>query len=123
MLHGMTIGTLAKTAGTKAETIRFYEQEGLLPPPARSSANYRLYDTDSVRRLVFIRRARELGFALETIRMLLKLADQPDHSCGDIDALVSRQLAEVERKISELACLRDELVRLRDRCSVDRTVA
>lgn len=113
---GMAIGALAKATGTKAETIRFYEKIGILPEPARTSGNYRTYGVEHVRRLSFVRRARDLGFPLETVRAMLALADQPDRPCGEVDALVLEQLREVERKIADLQRLREELDRLAHQC-------
>ncbi|WP_181449425.1 MerR family transcriptional regulator [Azospirillum thermophilum] len=113
---GLTIGALGKATGTKAETIRFYEKIGILPSPPRTSGNYRAYGQEHVRRLGFVRRARDLGFPLETVRAMLALADQPDRPCGEVDALVVGQLHEVERKIADLQRLRDELDRLAHQC-------
>lgn len=59
----MKIGELASATATKVETVRYYEKIGLLPPPSRTSANYRAYGNDHLVRLSFIRRARDLGFA------------------------------------------------------------
>lgn len=113
---GLSIGTLAKATGTKPETIRFYEQIGILPEPARTAGNYRSYGTEHLRRLSFVRRARDLGFPLDRVRAMLALADQPDRSCGEVDNLVLEHLHEVERKIADLQRLRDELDRLAHQC-------
>ena len=116
MKSGLSIGALGKATGTKPETIRFYEQIGILPEPARTSGNYRVYGAEHLRRLSFVRRARDLGFPLETVRAMLDLADQPDRPCGEVDALVIEQLHEVERKIADLQRLREELDRLAHQC-------
>src|SRR3546814_4513303 len=71
-----SIGKLAKATGTKVETIRYYESVGLLAPPARTKSNYRAYSAQHLARLSFIRRARALGFSIEQVQELLKLADQ-----------------------------------------------
>ncbi|HYE42646.1 MAG TPA: helix-turn-helix domain-containing protein [Caulobacteraceae bacterium] len=113
---GRTIGTLARETGVNVETIRFYEREGIIPAPPRTAGNYRLYGPGHVRRLAFIRRARDLGFPLDVVRALLALADQPDRLCGEVDDLVVEQLHEVERKIADLQRLRDELDRLAHQC-------
>ncbi|WP_035693140.1 MerR family transcriptional regulator [Azospirillum halopraeferens] len=112
----LSIGALGKLTGTKVETIRFYEQIAILPEPARTAGNYRVYGHDHVRRLTFVRRMRDLGFPLEAVRAMLDLADQPDRPCGEVDALVLDQLHEVERKIADLERLRDELSRLATQC-------
>ncbi|WP_448190289.1 MerR family transcriptional regulator [Azospirillum sp. sgz301742] len=114
--RGCTIGTLAKETGVNIETIRFYEREGLVPAPPRTAGNYRLYGAEHVRRLTFIRRARDLGFPLDVVRAMLALADQPDRPCGEVDDLVVEQLHEVERKIADLQRLREELDRLAHQC-------
>ena len=118
----MKIGELAKATATKVETVRFYEKAGLLPPPARTNANYRSYGPAHLQRLSFIRRARDLGFSLDAVRDLLALADDRSKPCGAVDAIASGHLAEVERKIEDLAAMRDELRRVIGSCQRD-TVA
>src|SRR5439155_11171234 len=103
------IGEVARLTGIKVPTIRFYEQIGLLPAPSRSENNRRCYRESDVDRLVFIRHARELGFEVAAIRTLLALQDQPETSCGQIDALVGNHLAAVDSKITRLIALRKEL--------------
>ena len=104
-----TIGALSKATAVNVETIRYYERIGLLPAPDRSAAGYRQYGPDHVRRLSFIRRGRDLGFSIDAIRALLRLAEHPENPCQDADHLASDHLAEVERKIEELTRLRDAL--------------
>lgn len=116
----MRIGELAKTAGCLPETVRFYEQKGLLPPPVRSDANYRLYDAGHVERLHFIRRCRALGIPLDEVQALLGFQDHPDASCGGVNALVDRHILEIGRQITELRALHGELLQLRGRCDADR---
>jgi DNA-binding transcriptional MerR regulator len=106
------IGQLAKAAGVKIPTIRFYEQIGLLPHPQRSSSARRLYEQEAVGRLRFIRHARELGFPTEAIRTLLDLADNPQRTCEEANALAADQLKAVNEKIVRLQGLRDELQRM-----------
>jgi DNA-binding transcriptional MerR regulator len=105
----MTIGDLAAATDTRVETVRWYEKVKLLPAPARSAGNYRLYGPGHLRRLRFIRRGRDLGFTLDQIRELLALSDQRDRSCGDVDVIARAHLAEVERKLSDLTRLAREL--------------
>lgn len=112
----MKIGDLARLAATKAETIRWYEKEGLLPAPARTSGNYRNYGVEHLDRLSFIRGARELGFSLADVRELLALADDREHPCEAVDAIAGGHLAEVERKIADLERMRGELVRMVGSC-------
>ncbi|HEY7580855.1 MAG TPA: helix-turn-helix domain-containing protein [Acetobacteraceae bacterium] len=112
----MNIGGLACAADTKAETIRYYERIGLLPPPPRTAGNYRDYTGSHVSRLTFIRRARDLGFSIEQIRALLDLADEKNQSCEAVDAIAREHLAEVKRKLADLGALRRELESLIGQC-------
>jgi Cu(I)-responsive transcriptional regulator len=112
----MNIGELARVADTKAETIRYYERIGLLPPPPRTAGNYRDYSAEHVRHLSFARRARDLGFSIEQIRELLDLADQKERSCEAVDAIARGHLADVKRKLADLAALRRELDSLIGQC-------
>ena len=116
----MRIGELAKATGTKAETIRYYEREGILPAADRTDSNYRDYSDGHLATLTFVRRARELGFSMAQVRELLALSDHDDKPCEDVDQLVKQQLFEVERKIADLAALRDELAELARSCQSDR---
>lgn len=108
----LTIGRLGELTGVNVETVRYYEKIGLLPPPSRSSSGYRQYDDGHVRRLHFIRRGRDLGFSIEDIRALLRLAEHPDQQCCDADQLATQHLAAVEQRIADLSSLRDELQRI-----------
>ena len=105
----MKIGELAKGTGTKVETVRYYEQTGLLPAPARTQGNYRSYDSEHLARLSFIRRARDLGFSIEQVRTLLDLSDDQTRDCATVDRIASEHLREVDRKIADLTALRREL--------------
>ena len=87
MSHGITIGVLAKRTQCQAETIRYYEREGLLPAPTRSQGNYRQYDTTHVERLSFIRHCRSLDMTLDEIRALLDFRDAPTRNCAEVTRL------------------------------------
>lgn len=113
----MKIGDLAKLTDTRVETIRFYEKEGLLPAPGRNSGNYRIYEEAHLNRLSFIRRSRDLGFTLDQVRKLLKLADDRDAPCAEVDAITAENITEIDRKLADLGALRDQLVRRLDRCA------
>jgi len=112
----MKIGDLARLTGTRVETIRFYEKEGLLPAPARSSGNYRIYEQAHLNRLSFIRRSRDLGFTLDQVRKLLKLADDRDASCAEVDTITATHIADIDLKLADLSALRAELVRRLEHC-------
>jgi DNA-binding transcriptional MerR regulator len=103
------IGDLARVARTKVQTIRYYEQQGLLRPPARTRGNQRRYAQTDFDRLKFIRHARELGFALDDVRSLLQLAAHPEKPCAEADAIANAQLRDVDRKIARLKSLRTAL--------------
>ena len=111
-MAALTIGKLAKAADVKVPTIRFYEQIGLLPEPARADNDRRVYEAPTVRRLAFIKHARQLGFPIEAIRTLLDLADNPERACDDANTIAQEQLTAVESKIAQLEALRGELVRM-----------
>lgn len=112
----MKIGELASATATKVETVRYYEKIGLLALPARTSANYRAYGNEHLARLSFIRRARDLGFTLEAVRELLTLSDDKARSCEAVDSIARVHLADIERKISDLAALRTEFDRVIGSC-------
>jgi DNA-binding transcriptional MerR regulator len=112
----IAIGRLAAETGCKIETIRYYERIGLLPRPERSGGGHRLYDRRTRDRLMFIRHGRDLGFALDAIRDLLALADDPDRSCADADAIASARLADVDSRLVRLTALRAELQRMIGEC-------
>ena len=114
------IGEAAQKTGVKIPTIRYYEQIGLLPAPVRTDGNRRLYQETELRRLSFIRHARELGFDLKAIRALLSLQDHPEHSCASADAIARARLAEVRQRIARLKALEDELTRMIDECARGR---
>lgn len=115
----MRIGELARATGTKAETIRYYEREGILPAADRTDSNYRDYSDDHLATLTFVRRARELGFSMAQVRELLALSDHDDKPCQDVDRLVQGQLVEIERKLADLTSLRDELGQMLRSCQAD----
>jgi Cu(I)-responsive transcriptional regulator len=118
----LSIGTLAKRTGTKVQTIRYYEQIGLLPEPGRTEGGQRRYGREDLDRLAFVRHARQLGFSLDAIRELLDLSDNPARSCAEVDRIAQRHLREVEARIARLEALRTELGRMVQECRRD-TVA
>lgn len=120
MTQILTIGALAKRAGTNVETIRYYERVGLLPPPARTGGNYRAYAPAHLARLSFIRRSRDLGFSIDAVRNLLRLDDEKRRDCGSVGKIARAHLGEVERKIKDLNALRRELRGLMAQCDKGR---
>lgn len=111
----LSIGELARTAGTKVVTIRYYEKIGLLPSPPRSASNYRVYTKDHGMRLRFIRRCRDLGFTIDQVRDLLQLSSRRNEVCTGVDRLAAEHLASIESKLEDLKRLAAELRRL-NRC-------
>lgn len=105
----MSIGELSRRSSVKVPTIRFYETIGLLPWPIRTEGKQRRYGPDTVRRLNFIRHARELGFEVAAIRELLDMAQHPDWACGEAHEITRAHLDEINDKIARLTALRDEL--------------
>jgi DNA-binding transcriptional MerR regulator len=116
MSKTMGIGELSRQTGVKVPTIRFYEQVGLLPSPPRTQSDRRMYDVAAVKRLSFIRHARELGFDLEAIRQLLDLSDQPQRSCVEVDAIARRHLDEIVSRLARLTALKEGVDRMITQC-------
>jgi len=116
----ITIGDAARQSGVKVPTIRYYEGIGLLAAPVRSEGNQRAYEPEDVRRLAFIRHARELGFEVDAIRTLLTLQDDPHQSCASADAIAKARLAEVEQRIRSLTALKAELEVMVEGCGHGR---
>ena len=112
----LTIGVMARHTGCKVETIRYYERIGLLEEPLRSAGGHRHYGRDHLKRLSFIRRARDLGFPLDSVRALLGLSAPGDASCAEVEKLAAAHLAEVRSKIEDLERLREVLGELVARC-------
>lgn len=112
-----SIGQLSAGSNVKVPTIRYYEQIGLLPEPARTNGNQRRYKQHHQQRLAFIRHSRELGFSLEAIRELLEMSDHPDQCCETVDAIARRGLDEVKNRIRRLNALKRELSRMIEGCA------
>lgn len=111
------IGALARRSGANIETIRYYERIGLLAPPPRSSNGRRVYEYSDLRVLTFIRRARELGFALEDIRALLRLGGPAGATCGETRDIAARHLVEVRAKLHDLQKMERLLAETVSHCS------
>lgn len=116
MPYRLKIGELAKRAGCSVETIRYYEREGLLPAPARSAGNYRLYGGAHINRLQFIRHCRSLDMTLDEIRTLLKFRDTPEDDCSEVNTLLDKHIGHVAHRIVELKLLQTQLKTLRSFC-------
>jgi DNA-binding transcriptional MerR regulator len=119
-MENLPIGEAARKSGVKVPTIRYYEQIGLLPKPPRTEGNRRLYEPADLRRLAFIRHARELGFEIVAIRALLTLQDHPDQSCAAADEIARARLGDVEERMTSLSALKAELERMVAECAHGR---
>ena len=112
----MKIGELSAASSTQVETIRYYEREGLLPAPARTQGNFRVYEAQHLQRLQFIRYCRTLDMSLDEVRVLLRFKDAPGDDCGDVNALLDEHIGHVSKRIKELRTLERQLKDLRHRC-------
>ncbi len=113
LIPRLGIGEVARRADCKVETVRYYEQIGILPAPDRSAGGQRRYDTEHLKRLNFVRRARGLGFTLDEVRNLLELADNRDQTCAEVAAIARDHLGGIRAKIANLRRLEavlDDLV-------------
>jgi len=114
---GLTIGTLSELTGVNIETIRYYERIRILPAPRRSANGRRSYHLADVRRLAFLRRARELGFSLQDIRALLRLGGPERASCREVRQIAAHHLNEIRTKIADLRKLEKLLANTVSRCT------
>jgi MerR family mercuric resistance operon transcriptional regulator len=121
-MRGLTIGKLAAGAGVHLETVRYYERIGLMPEPERTEGGHRSYAAAHVRRLTFIRRSRELGFAIDDVRALLELAEPGRVSCGKVQKIAARHLHSVRAKLADLARMEKLLAETVAQCSGNRSV-
>jgi len=112
----LTRGKVAELTGCNLETIRYYEQIGLMPDPPRSQGGHRLYDDALLRRLHFIRRCRDLGFSLEEIRGLLSLVDSRTYTCAEVKAMTEAHLRSVRSKVADLKILEKTLKEMVSKC-------
>lgn len=116
---GLKRAELARRTGCHLETIRYYEKIGLMPEPPRTASGYRIYDARHVSRLRFILRGRELGFAIEELRGLLRLVDRGTQTCAEVKALTEQHLDDVRAKIADLRRIEKVLAATAAQCSGD----
>jgi len=116
-METLSIGEVARRAGVGVETVRFYEREGLLEEPPRRTSGYRQYPEEVVKRIGFIKRAKELGFSLKEITELLVLRVDAQTSCDEVKRRTEAKLAEVERKVVELQRMRQALLQVHSLCT------
>lgn len=117
----ITIGKLSEKTGVNIETVRYYEKIGLIPKPYRSEGGNRLYDKDQVKRLAFIKRCRELGFPLDTIREFLKLVDENNFTCAEIADISQHHLEDIRDKIRDLKKIESHMKDVLSQCNKNNT--
>ena len=115
--ENLPIGELSKQSGVNIETIRYYERIKMLAPPPRTASGRRVYDSTDLRILVFIRRARELGFSLDEIRALLRLGGPEKASCREVREIAAHHLEDIRAKLGDLKKLERLLAKTVARCS------
>lgn len=116
----MKIGEVARASGTPVKTIRYYEGEGLLPPPPRTSSRYRIFGLEDLARLQFIRKAKRLGLSLTEIKGILRLYERNEPTCSHVRMLLDQKLSQVTAALNDLQQFRDELLQLRERAGTLR---
>ncbi len=107
------IGELARLTGIPAKTIRFYEDRAILPPPSRTDAGYRVYCSPDIQRLLFIKRAKEMGLSLDAIRSIIAIRDGGSVPCSHVRAVLDEKLRDVRERLYALSELEQELESLR----------
>jgi Cu(I)-responsive transcriptional regulator len=115
----MNISAASSAAGLPVKTVRYYAEIGLVSASSRTASGYRIYDDGAVRKLVFIRRAREFGFSIDECRELLSLYEDQHRSSADVKRIATKRLGEIAKKQQELQSLHDELAHLVDACRGD----
>lgn len=118
-MEKITIGILAKKAGVGVETVRFYQRKALIREPEGNGA-VRTYSEDDVQRIVFIKKAQELGFSLSEVKELLELNTKPRVTCGTVKKKTTQKLAEIEAKISDLQKMKASLELLANACDASQ---
>jgi MerR family copper efflux transcriptional regulator len=121
-VDGFTIGDLARQANVHVETLRYYERRGLIPKPHRTVSNYRVYSSENLRRVKFIKQAQGLGFSLKEIKKLLALRATPRARCVDVRTYAAHKIEDIDGKIRSLAHMRKTLEKLIAECSGDGPV-
>jgi len=115
-MQSLTIGKVARLTGVGVETVRFYQRKGLVEEPPKKESGYRQYPNDTVARIRFIRRTKELGFSLREIKELLSLRVNPQMTCEDIQTRAEGKIDEIEEKIRALQKMNEALVKLLATC-------
>lgn len=115
-MNTLTIGKLAGRAGVNIETVRYYERRGLIPKPPRRRSGYREYPDETVKRILFIRHAKELGFSLKEIHELLTLRIDPETPCYEVKNRAEAKIDDINEKIMTLQKMKKMLFKLTKAC-------
>jgi Cd(II)/Pb(II)-responsive transcriptional regulator len=118
----LKIGELAKLTGCSVQSIRFYEKEKLLSALRRSEGNYRLYDRNNLKQLIFIKHCRNLDITLAEIKQLLDLKQSPETQCEDVNHLIDEHIKQINLRMTELKKLKGSLTDLRSKCRDNQIV-
>lgn len=116
-MGALTIGAVAKKSEVNVETVRYYERRGLLERPPDRAEGYREYPLDAIRRIRFIKRAKELGFSLNEIKELISLRVEPGTTCGEVRERATMKISDIETKIHSLKAMKKALMQLEKACS------
>ena len=118
-MSNFRIGQIAKHVGVTVETIRFYESQALIPEPRRTESGHRLYTSETIRRVRFIQRAKELGFSLKDIHALIALRSEPNATCAAVKGQAQQKITDVQEKIGGLTRVHRALTNLVEQCDAD----
>lgn len=117
----MTIGEVAAQAGVNAQTLRYYERRGIIAKPRRGASGYRLYQADTVQLIRFIKRAQDLGFTLDEIEDLIALRKNTGRSRGEVRAIATAKIEDIDKRIRQLQSMRQALGQLVKTCACSET--
>ncbi|WP_445660485.1 MerR family DNA-binding protein [Acinetobacter sp. F16] len=116
------IKDLANKTQLSTDTIRFYEKKQLIQPSFRAVNNYRYYNDETLKRLIFIKRCRALDMSLKEIELLIELEQKPEQDCCAVNNVIDEHLSHIERKISELQKFQLQLQQLKQSCATQTTI-
>lgn len=115
----MNISQAAQATGLSSKTIRFYEQQGVIPAASRAANGYRYYDEQQLKMLRFIKRARDMGFSLEESRELLELSQNPQRTSASVKQKAELQIQRIDAQIEALQQMRAMLIEVTVQCRGD----
>ena len=116
-MQEFTAGKLARKANLNIETLRYYENIGLMPKPKRMDSGYRIYNEDDLKKLLFIKNSKMLGFTLKEIKELLFLKVDDERKCNDVRIIAEKKIKEIELKVKEMNKIKKALKQLAQKCS------